>query len=298
MLRAFRIFRDLVATQSFTEAAHRNFLTQSAVSHHLRMLEETFGQQLLERGRGRVRLTRAGVLFFEASQELLKRYEQLESALKAPTGEITGRLQIGSIYTTGLYQLPRYTTEFLKRYPKVDLRLTYLKDMEIQNAVLADRIEVGIVDSPKPHPQLTITPFKKERVVLIVPPKHPWAAKKKISLAKLQDEPFIVPQAEFPVDDILRGTNIRVKVVHAFDNIEITKRAVEVGLGLALVPQITVVDEVLYGKLKALDLAEGPFERTIGIITRKRAELSLPARKFINLLVAPVPPKQKPLSVA
>ncbi len=291
MLRAFRIFRDLVTTQSFTEAAHRNFLTQSAVSHHLRALEKTFGQQLVERGRGRIRLTRAGVLFFEATQELLKRYEQLESALKAPAGEVTGRLQIGSIYTIGLYELPRYTTAYLKRYPKVDLFLTYLKDAEVQDAVLADRIELGIVDSPKPHPQLTITFFKKKRVVLIVPPKHPWAAKKKISIAKLQDQPFIVPQAEFPVDDILRGTNIRVKVVHAFDNIEITKRAVEVGLGLALVPQITVVDEVRYGKLKTLELAEGPFERTIGIITRKRAELSLPARKFIDLLTK----KTKPL---
>jgi DNA-binding transcriptional LysR family regulator len=288
MLRAFRIFRDLVATQSFTEAAHRNFLTQSAVSHHLRAIEKAFGQQLVERGRGQIRLTRAGALFFEATQDLLKRYEQLESALKAPPGEVTGHLRIASIYTTGLYQLPQYTSHFLKRYPKVDLFLTYLKDKDVQDAVLADRIEVGIVDSPKPHPQLTITPFRKEQVVLIVPPKHPWAAKKKVSLAKLQDAPFIVPQAEFPVDDILRGTNIRVKVMHAFDNIEITKRAVEAGLGLALVPQITVLDEVRYGKLKALELAEGPFERTIGIITRKRAELSLPAKKFINLLTTPL----------
>jgi len=288
MLRAFRIFRDLVTTQSFTETAQRNYLTQSAVSHHLRALEERFGQKLVERGRGRVRLTRAGVLLFEASQELLKRYEQLESMLKAPTNEVAGRLRIGSIYTTGLYELPHYTSIFLKRYPKVDLHLTYLKDVEVQEAVLADRIEVGIVDYPKPHPQLTITLFKKERVVLIVPPKHPWATKKKIHLAQLHGQPFIVPQAEFPVDEILRGTNIRVKVVHAFDNIEITKRAVEVGLGLALVPQIAVVDEVRYGKLKALDLSEGPFERPIGMITRKRAELSLPARKFIDLLVAPL----------
>ena len=288
MLRAFRIFRDLVTTQSFTEAARRNYLTQSAVSHHLKTLEQTFGQRLVERGRGKIRLTRAGVLFFEASQELLKRYEQLEGALKSPLGEVTGHLRVGSIYTTGLYQLPRYTANFLKRYPKVELLLTYLKDVDVQDAVLADRIEIGIVDSPKPHPQLTITPFKKERVVLIVPPKHPWAAKKKVSLAQLQDQPFIVPQAEFPVDEILRGTNTRVKVAHAFDNIEITKRAVEVGLGLALVPQITVADEVRYGKLKALELAEGPFERTIGIITRKRAELSLPARKFIDILITPL----------
>ena len=61
----------------------------------------------------------------------------------------------------------------------------------------------------------------------------------------------------------------------------------EVGLGLALVPQITITDEIQYGHLKALELAEGPFERTIALITRKRAELSLPAQKFIELLATP-----------
>jgi DNA-binding transcriptional LysR family regulator len=288
MIRSLRLFRDLVQTQSFTETARRNYLTQSAVSHHLKALEEQFGHRLVERGRRQIRLTRTGVLLFEASQDILRRYEQFENALKAPSTEIAGRLRVGSIYTTGLYQLPRYTTAFLTRYPKVDLFLTYLKDAEVYEAVLTDRIEVGIVDYPKPHPRLTIAPFKKERVVLIVPPKHPWAGRKQIRLAQLHEQPFIVPQAEFPVDELLRKTNIRVKVVHAFDNIEITKRAVEVGLGLALVPRITIVDELQRGKLKALDLAGGPFERPIGILTRKQAELSLPARKFIELLLTPL----------
>ena len=288
MIRSLRLFRDLVQTQSFTEAARRNYLTQSAVSHHLKTLEETFGQRLVERGRRQIRLTRAGVLLLEASQDILQRYEQFESALKEPTTEVAGRLRIGSIYTTGLYELPRYTTIFLKRYPKVDLLLTYLKSVEVYEAVLADRIEMGIVDYPKPHPQLAITLFKKEQVVLIVPPTHPWATKKRIRLAQLHGQPFIVPQAEFPVDEILRKTDIRVKVMHAFDNIEITKRAVEVGLGLALVPRMTVVDEIQRGKLKALEITEGPFERPIGLLTRKRAEVSLPARKFIDLLIAPL----------
>jgi DNA-binding transcriptional LysR family regulator len=286
MIRSFRIFCDLVKTQSFTEAAHLNYLTQPALSHHLKALEEKFGQRLVERGRRQIRLTRAGVLLLEAGQDILRRYEQLENALKKPTTEVVGRLRVGSIYTTGLYELPRYTTTFLKRYPKVDLLLTYLKNVEVYEAVLADRIELGIVDYPKPHPQLMITFFKKERIALIVPPKHPWAAKRQIRLAQLHGQPFIVPQAEFPVDEILRKTPIRVKVVHAFDNIEITKRAVEVGLGLALVPRITVADEVQRGSLNALDLAGGPFERPIGLLTRRRAELSLPARKFIALLKA------------
>ena len=287
MLRSWRIFDDLIQTQSFTETARRNYLTQSAVSQHVKALEAKFGQRLVERGRRQVRLTRAGALVLEAAQDLLRRYAQLEQALKAPTTEVTGRLRVGSIYTTGLYDLPAYTTTFLKRYPKVDLLLAYLKDVEVYEAILTDRIEVGIVDYPKPHPQLTITPFHSERIVLIVPPSHPWATRKRIRVAQLHGQPFIVPQAEFPIDQILQKTKIRVKVVHAFDNIEITKRAVEVGLGLALVPQITVAEEVRRGELKALELAEGPFERPIGLLTRKRAELSVPARTFIDLLVPP-----------
>ncbi len=287
MIRSLRLFCDLVQTQSFTETARRNYLTQSAVSHHLKSLEEKFGHRLLERGRRRVRPTRAGALVLEASQEILRRYAQLESALKHPTTDVSGRLRVGSIYTVGLYALPQHAAAFLKRYPKVDLQLAYFKDEDIYEAVLADRLEIGIVDYPKPHPRLTITLFRKEPVVLIVAPTHPWAAKKSIRLAQLHGQPFIVPQAEFPVDEILSKTSIRVKVAHAFDNIEITKRAVEVGLGLALVPSNTVVEEVRTGRLKALELAEGPFERPIGILTRTRAELSVPAQKFIELLTGP-----------
>ena len=288
MMRSLRLFRDLVQTQSFTETARRNYLTQSAVSHHLKALEQQFGRRLIERGRKQVRLTRAGVLLLEAGQDILRRYEQLERAFQEPTTEVAGPLRVGSIYTVGLYELPEYTTAFLKRYPNVNLLLTYLKNAEIYEAVLADQIDIGIVEYPKPHPQLTSTPFIKERVVLIVPPAHPWATKSRIHLAQLHTQPFIVPQAEFPIDEILRKTKIRVKVVHAFDNIQITKRAVEVGLGLALVPRVTELDEVRHGKLKALDLMEGPFERPIGLLVRKRAELSLPARKFLDLLAAPL----------
>ncbi len=286
MLHSLRIFSDLVQTQSFTETAHRNYMTQPAVSHHLKMLEQKFGKQLVERGGRRVKLTRAGVLLLEAGRDILGRYEQLERAMQQPASEVAGPFRVGSIYTVGLYELPRYTTAFIKRYPKVDLLLAYLKDVEIYEAVLTDRVEVGIVDYPKPHPQLTITPFKKEQIVLIVPPKHPWSAKKQIRLEQLHGQPFIVAQTEFPIDEILRKTPIRVQVMHAFDNIEITKRAVAVGLGLALVPLITVEDDVQRGKLSALRLAGGPFECPIGILTRKRAEISLPARKFIEILTA------------
>ena len=287
MLRSLRILHDLVLTQNFTETARRNYLTQSAVSQHLKALEEKIGAQLIERGRGQVRLTRAGNIVFDAAKEILERYETMERALKKTPSGVSGRLRVGSIYTAGLYELPGYTRRFLKRYPNVNLLLTYLKDSEVYEALLADRIDIGVVDSPKPHTQIHITFFKNERIVLIASSKHPWAGRKRVSLAELHDQPFIVAQAEFPMDEILRKTSVRVKVVHAFDNIEITKRAVEVGLGMALVPLVTVANEVREGRLKILRLTEGRFDRPVGLLTRKGAELSLPALKFMELLSAP-----------
>ena len=79
---------------------------------------------------------------------------------------------------------------------------------------------------------------------------------------------------------------MRVKISHLLDNIEVAKRAVEVGSGVALVPQIAVVNEAKAGRLKPVDLAEGPFERTLGILARKGAALSVPAQRFIQILLS------------
>lgn len=289
MIRSFRIFRDLVQTQSFSEAGRRNYLTQSAVSQHLKALEEKFGVRLIERGRRQVRLTRTGTLVYEAGQEILERYERLERALQQPPTEVSGVLQVATIYTVGLHELPSYMTTFLKRYPKVDLQLDYLKAPDIYEAVLAGRMDLGIVAYPKPHPQLHMEFFKSDRLILIVPPKHPWATRKRISLKQLRDQPFIAMQTGIPtrkaVDDILRKVRVQVNVVHAFDNIEIIKRAVAVGSGLSIVPDATVRSEVQAGMLKRLELTEGPFERPIGILTRKHAERSLAMQKFIDTLI-------------
>lgn len=78
---------------------------------------------------------------------------------------------------------------------------------------------------------------------------------------------------------------VRANIVHLLENIEITKRAVEVGLGVALVPKTAVAGEVKAGQLRPLDLAEGPFDRPIGVVTRKGEALSAPAQKFVHTLL-------------
>lgn len=193
-------------------------------------------------------------------------------------------------HEVGQVELPpaQAVKRFLKRYPKVDLLLSYLKDSEVYQAVLDERLDLGMVGDPRPHPHLTVTPFTTERIVLAVPPKHSWARKRKVSLEQLNGQPFILLAHDgSTMKDLLRQARVRVKIVHLLDNVEIVKRAVEVGSGVALVPQVAVADEARVGRLKALDLAEGPIERAIGVLARKGAALSVPAQKFVQTLLSP-----------
>ncbi len=290
MLRSLQIFRDLVETRSFTETGRRNYLTQSAVSQHLSTLERKLGQRLIEReNRRQIGLTQAGHLVYAAATNILREYGALEASLRKPPREVSGTLRVAATLTVGLYELPRYLTAFMKQYPKIDLQVTYLRTNELYEAVLTNRADVGVIAYPSPHPQLKEATFKKDRLVLIVPPGHAWAKMKRLSLKRLSGQPFVAMQSGLltrkALDRILRQHGVKANIVHEFDNVELIKRAVEVGVGVSVLPRETVQTEVAGGTLRQIELTEGPFEHPIKIVTKKYAERSLPAQKFIQLLL-------------
>lgn len=291
MDRSLKIFCDLVETQSFTETGRRNFLTQSAISQHLKALEARFSRQLLERHGRQMALTRSGQLLYEGAKDILWRYQRVERLLQHPPGEVTGTLRIVASLMVGLYELPTHMAEFLRRYPAVDLQLNYLQSSEVYHAVLQGQADLGLVAFPEPHQHLTIHLFKKDRIVAIFPGKHPWARMKRLGLSRLHGQPFVAMQTGSPVrravDRLLKDAGTQVHIVHEFDNVELVKRAVEVGVGCALVPRKTVANEVRAGTLSQLELVGGPFEQPVGILTRKGAERSAPVQRLIAALLSP-----------
>jgi DNA-binding transcriptional LysR family regulator len=290
MIRSLRIFCDLVDTQSFTETGRRNYLTQSAVSQHLKALEEKFGHRLIDRSRQGLSPTASGRLVYDTGRDILWRYQRLERLLERPPKEVSGSLRLAASMTAGLYELPPYLTDFLRRYPKVDLKLAYLKAHEVYEAVLANQADVGLVVCPTPHSQLIIHTFKRDQLVVIVPPTHVWAKRRRISLKQLSGQPFIAMEAASParaaIDRILERARVPLDITYEFDNLELIKRAVEVGSGIAVVPRKAVVTEARANTLKQLEILEGPFELPIGLLTRRHAERSLPAQRLITALLS------------
>jgi DNA-binding transcriptional LysR family regulator len=124
-IETLKIFCDLVETRSFSQAAERNFVTQSAVSQQVRGLESRFKRRLLERVRGRreLHLTQEGEAFYEASREVLQAYAHLEESMRQLSGTVGGTVRVATVYSVGLHELPPVVREFMALYPRAKIDL-------------------------------------------------------------------------------------------------------------------------------------------------------------------------------
>jgi DNA-binding transcriptional LysR family regulator len=289
-IETLKIFCDLVETESFSQAAERNFVTQSAVSQQVRGLEEKFRRRLLERVRGRreVKLTSAGEVFYRESRNVLAAYSLLQESMRELSSTVSGTVRVATVYSVGLHELPAVVRRFMELYPSAKIDLEYSRTTRIVRDVLSGAVELGVVAFPEKRRGLVVIPLRNDRLVLICPPAHPLAARKKIKATDLQGQGFVLFERDIPTrratDKILKSHNVTVSRVAEFDNIETIKRAVEVGMGCAIVPRASVLDEQRSGQLSVVALNEPEWTRTIGIIHRSGRTLSIAARKFIELL--------------
>jgi DNA-binding transcriptional LysR family regulator len=292
-IETLKVFCDLVDLESFSLAAERNFITQSAVSQQIRALEEKFKRRLLERVRGRreVKLTAAGEVFYRESKIVLDAYDQLQEALRGIVGKIGGTVKVATVYSVGLHELPAKVREFMTKFPSAKIDLEYSRTTRVVRDVLNGTVELGVLAFPEPRRGLKIAQMPNNRLVLIAPPDHKFATRKRVKIKDLNGQDFVLFERDVPtrkaMDKILKEHGVEVRKVAEFDNIETIKRAVEVGFGLAIVPQPAVTEEAHTGRLAVIDLAEKYWVRPIGVVYRSDRKLSLAARKFVELLESP-----------
>jgi len=289
-IETLKVFCDLVDLQSFSLAAERNFITQSAVSQQIRALEDKFKRRLLERVRGRreVKLTPAGEVFYREAKNVLASYDQLQESLRGLVGKIGGTVKVATVYSVGLHELPTKVGEFMTKFPAAKIDLEYSRTTRVVRDVLNGAIELGIVAFPEPRRGLTVTPMPENRLVLVCPNGHKFANRKQIKTKDLDGMDFVLFERDVPTrkatDKILKAHGVEVHKVAEFDNIETIKRAVEAGFGLAILPLPAVVEAERRAQLSIVKLVEKEWVRPIGIIHRSDRNLSLAAKKFVQLL--------------
>ena len=276
-VESFKVFCDLVETSSFSAAAERNGVTQSAVSQQIKTLENYYDVLLVERGRRNFSVTPEGDVFLKAARVILDAWNEIGTQLEEMRDVVAGTLNVATVYSIGFHELPPFLDKFRKLLPEVDLHINYRRANQVYADVLEAKADLGLVAYPQQRKGIEVEPVWKDRLVLICPPGHPFAKKKKAPLSAIDGERFISFEPDLPtrkaIDEMFAKASISVKEVVEFDNIETVKRGVEIENAISIVPSESVKNEVAAGKLCQ--------------VIRRRAKAITPAmRELIELLKA------------
>ncbi len=287
-IESLKVFCDLTETESFTKAAQINGVTQSAVSQQISSLERQFKSLLIERSKKKFRLTREGQVLYEFSKQIIATYDGLHSKLQEIKDIISGTIRVATIYSIGLHDLPPYVKRFMKAYPTVNVHVEYRRANQVYEDVLGNVVDIGLVAYPAKDTKTEIIPLKRDPLVLICHPQHPFAKVKLLKLKQIQGQKFIGFEPDIPtrkaIDKVFREHGVSVTHVMEFDNIETVKRAVEIDAGIAIVPLSTITQEVSKNTLASVPVDDAEMYRPLAAIHKKSKVLSPAMKQFLAIL--------------
>ncbi len=195
-LRHVRCFILLAEELHFSRAAARAFITQPAMSRLIRELEQDVGVPLLARTTRSVELTEAGKAFLADGRAALERLERaVTTARRTATGE-AGVLRIGYMDFAINGRLPEFLSAFSRYRPEIRLELTFIPTLRQQEALLADRIDIGFMIGPFEQPGIASYTFDDNRYVVLLPMTHPLSNARHLKLTDLADQPFVLGSGE------------------------------------------------------------------------------------------------------
>ena len=287
-IETLKMFCDLAETASFTKAAQMSAVTQSAISQQITSLERQFKGPLVERSKKNFRLTREGQVLYEFSKQILGTYDALQSKFQEIKHIISGHIRVAAIYSIGLHDLPPYLKKFLKAHPTVNVHVEYRHANQVYADVISNVVDIGLVAYPTRDSSLEVVPLRKESLVLTCHPNHPFAKGKTVRVEELQGQNFIHFEPDMPtrraIDKIFSEAKVSVQPIMEFDNIETVKRAVEIELGVAIVPQPTIAQEVSKRILAEVKLEGKDLYRPLAAIYKKSKFFSPAMRQFLAVL--------------
>lgn len=291
-LYKLQIFSMVVQEGSFSAAAERLYMTQSAVSQHIKELEASLGRSLFQRGWRGVQLTPHGEVLNQYTAEIFALVAKAESALTDVEHLASGRISIGATPGIGVYLAPEWVQHFRGRYPQLTVALQTGVTAQIVTDVLAQRLEMGFIEGElDEHPQSRLASLVLEDIEqqVVVGFKHPFWELEQVELAALREQSLIVrqtnSQSRIWLERMLHQYGIEPVIGAEFDNLESIKRSVAAGVCLAILPPYVVQDEVAQGLLRMIPLVDKPFTRSLKLIWDTQGHFSPISRAFLAELL-------------
>ncbi|QBS39175.1 LysR family transcriptional regulator [Nocardia sp. CS682] len=289
-LQQMRYVLAVAETNSFTRAAERCMVVQSALSHQIARLEKELGARLFERTSRRVRLTPAGAAFLPAARQCLDAADRAAAEVAAAVGEIRGRLAVGLIPTVAAVDIPEALRDFRARYPhvRISLRVGASDDLidQVEHGTL-DVAFLGLPTTARPH-GVAVHELARDRLVAVVAPDHPLAAEPTADLRRLATEVFVDLPAgtagRSQSDQAFAAAGLIRDVAFEVTTADYITRLVAPGLAIAMLPAAytpRLTDVV------TIEIADAPTR--VEYVIWNTATRTPAASAFLGLLDIPAP---------
>lgn len=235
-------------TANFTRAAERCLVVQSALSHQIARLERELGARLFDRTSRRVRLTPAGEAFLPAARQALDAADRARAEVAAVSGEIRGRLAIGTIPTAAAVDLPSALKDFRVRYPQVQITLRVGGSEELAERVRQGTLDIALLGLPHNVQPKGVSghALAHGELVAVVAPGHPLAGETDVDLHRLSNEVFVDFAAggggRAQSDEAFAAAGLSREVAFEVTTPELMARLVRLGLGVGLLPAAFVTE--------------------------------------------------------
>jgi len=288
-----KVFCTVAETKSFSKASEIIHLTQPAVSLLVQAIEEIYEIKLFDRASNTVTLTPAGEMLYKYAKEILNLYAAAEKNIGEITGFVKGSIRVGASSTIGNYLLPGVIADFRKTYPKIKVHLLVGNTKRVVELLNAGNIDIGLVEGDVARQKMVVDKLVTDELALIVPPLHPLAKKRNISIFEITKEPFIFREEGSGTRQVIEKylgkysiTPQNMMISMVLGSTEAIKESVENGMGIAIVSRWAVRKEIKYGTLKPLSFKEEKMLRDFSLIFQKKAISSHAVDEFLSYLKA------------
>ena len=283
-MRHFRIFLTVCEAGTMTRAAEISYMTQPSISQVIAELEKEYGVRLFERLNHKLYLTTAGEQLRTYASHIINLSDQAKKEL-ANLGA-GGSIRIGASLTVGTHLLPGFVNSFRKEMPDVEIYTQVDNTSVIERLILEDRLDIGLVEGPVYSPYMLEELLCEDELIIICGPDHPLWNTHNIDIHMLAGYGFIIREPGSGTRDIfeqvMNEAGANWKIAGVYNNTEAIKQAARGNLGLAIVPKISVEEEIDRGLVREIEIKDMNFTRKFNLVYHRQKFFTIAIQTFMH----------------
>jgi DNA-binding transcriptional LysR family regulator len=287
-LNQLKIFYLAAKNRNLSAAARDLFITQPAVTKGIQRLQEHYEIRFVSFVGKKLVLTDAGEVLYKIAEKIFKLENQAEESIRDFQQRKRGHIRILSSESFGDYYLPQIIIPFNKAYPLIRVSMSILPTEQVVENTASLNCDLGFISYPIVHKKLVVKEVLQDKLVIITPRHHPLAQKKRLTPKDLAGHPFIMHEKgsapRKAIEEFIRKSRISVKIPLALSSNRAIKRAVEEGIGIALISRKVANEEIRAKRMHAIHLAHPAMKRKFFLVHHKDKYMSESLRLLMDMV--------------